>query len=73
MKIFSPTIFIMQPNTWKYFLFWKIAFSENILQQPNIALNSMRRVPSGYAEEASLITLICLMGRWVKEMLYFAK
>ena len=36
-------------------------------------LNSMRRVPSSYAEEASLITLICLMGRWVKEMLYFAK
>ena len=36
-------------------------------------LNSMRRVPSGYAEESSLITLICLMGRWVKEMLYFAK
>ena len=73
MKIFSPTIFIMQQNTWKYFLLWKIAFLENILQQPNTALNSMRRVPSGYAEEASLITLICLMGRWVKEMLYFAK
>ena len=46
MKIFSTKIFIMQPNTWKYFPFRKIAFSENIyfpeniLWQPNTALNT---------------------------------
>ena len=40
-KIFSETFFEMQPNTWKYFLFRKIAFSKNIyfseilLHEPN--------------------------------------
>ena len=42
-KIFSETFFEMQPNTWKHFLFRKIAFSENIyfpkilLHEPNAA------------------------------------
>ena len=46
MKIFSTTIFIMQPNTWKYFPFRKIVFSENIyfseniLREPNTALDT---------------------------------
>ena len=38
-KIFFKTFFKMQPNTWKYFPFPKIAFSENILHEPNTALN----------------------------------
>ena len=37
-KIFFKTFFEMQPNTWKYFPFPKIAFSENILHEPNTAL-----------------------------------
>ena len=44
-KIFSETFFEMEPNTWKYFPFWKIAFPENtyflkiLLHEPNAALN----------------------------------
>ena len=38
-KIFFKTFFKMQPNTWKYFPFPKIAFPENILHEPNTALN----------------------------------
>ena len=43
-KIFFETFFEMQPNTWKYFLFQKIAFPKNIyfpeilLYEPNAAL-----------------------------------
>ena len=43
-KIFFKTFFEMQPNTWKYFLFPKIAFpkniyfSENILHETNTTL-----------------------------------
>ena len=43
-KIFSENFFEMQPNTWKHFLFRKIAFLENIyfseilLHEPNAAL-----------------------------------
>ena len=42
-KIFSETFFEMQPNTWKHFIFRKIAFLENIyfpeilLHEPNAA------------------------------------
>ena len=36
MKIFSKTIFIMQPNIWKYFSFPKIAFPKNIYFSENI-------------------------------------
>ena len=42
-KIFSEIFFEMQPNTWKHFLFRKIAFPENIyfsemlLHEPNAA------------------------------------
>ena len=42
-KIFSETFFEMQPNTWKHFLFRKIAFPKNIyfseilLHEPNAA------------------------------------
>ena len=42
-KIFFKTFFEMQPNTWKYFPFLKIAFPENIyfpeniLHEPNTA------------------------------------
>ena len=45
-KIFSETFFEMQPNTWKYFLFRKIAFPENIyfleilLHEPNAEIFS---------------------------------
>ena len=44
LKIFSKAFFGMQPNTWKYFPFRKIAFlkniyfPENILHEPNTAL-----------------------------------
>ena len=43
-KIFSKNFFEMQPNTWKHFLFRKIAFPENIyfpeilLHEPNAGL-----------------------------------
>ena len=46
-KIFSENFFEMQPNTWKHFLFRKIAFPENIyflemlLHEPNAALVSV--------------------------------
>ena len=36
MKTFSKTIFIMQPNTWKYFYFLKIFSPKNILHSKNI-------------------------------------
>ena len=36
LKIFSKVIFIMQPNTWKYFPFPKIAFPKNIYFLENI-------------------------------------
>ena len=47
-KIFSETFFKIQPNTWKYFLFWKITLLKNIyflkilLREPNAALVSTR-------------------------------
>ena len=50
LEIFSKAFFGMQPNTWKYFSFPKIAFlenkyfPENILHEPNTALVD-RRAP----------------------------
>ena len=46
MKLFSRKIFIIQPSTWKFFPFRKIAFPknkyflENILHEPNAALET---------------------------------
>ena len=42
MKTFSRTIFIMQPNTWKYFPFSKIFSPENILHLKNILRSTKR-------------------------------
>ena len=49
-KIFSENFFKMQPNTWKHFLFRKIAFPENIyfpemlLHEPNGAIVSTKYI-----------------------------
>ena len=42
LEIFSKAFFGMQQNTWKYFPFPKIAFPENILHEPNIAISAIQ-------------------------------
>ena len=50
MKLFSRKFFIIQPNTWKYFPFRKIAFPknkyfpENILHEPNATLITIESI-----------------------------
>ena len=43
-KIFSDTLFEMQPNTWKHFPFWKIAFSKNRIFSRNTFTWTKRRL-----------------------------
>ena len=43
----------MQQNTWKYFSFLKIAFSENILHEPNTAFESEEKKREKIEKEES--------------------
>ena len=80
-KIFFEIFFEMQPNTWKHFLFRKIAFPKNIyfpemlLHEPNAAFISLAVKNFHniiYSEEASeqepllWISIMCVFGSNLK-------